>query len=55
MAVAVSAEQQADSFIHAPHKLLIDGSGRPGSLRRRYGGVAAAWRALGPAPAESDA
>ena len=25
MAVAVSAEQQADSFIHSPHKLLIDG------------------------------
>jgi phenylacetaldehyde dehydrogenase len=25
MAVAVSAEQQADTFIHAQHKLLIDG------------------------------
>ena len=28
---------------------------RAGTLRRRYGGVAAAWRALGPAPAEADA
>jgi hypothetical protein len=28
---------------------------RAPTLRRRYGGVAAAWRALGPAPAESDA
>jgi acyl-CoA reductase-like NAD-dependent aldehyde dehydrogenase len=25
MAVAVSAEQQADSFIASPHELLIDG------------------------------
>src|ERR1700760_3264655 len=25
MAVAESVEQQADSFIHSPHKLLIDG------------------------------
>ena len=25
------------------------------TLRRRYGGVAAAWHALGPAPAEADA
>jgi hypothetical protein len=28
---------------------------RAATLRRRYGGVAAAWRALGPAPAETDA
>ena len=25
MAVAVSSEQQADSFVHSAHKLLIDG------------------------------
>jgi hypothetical protein len=25
------------------------------TLRQRYGGVAGAWRALGPAPAEADA
>ena len=25
MAVAVSAEQQADTFVRSPHKLLIDG------------------------------
>ena len=25
MAVAVSGEQQADSFVRSPHKLLIDG------------------------------
>ena len=28
---------------------------RPPSRRAAYGGVAAAWRALGPAPTESDA
>ena len=31
------------------------GGPRAATLRRRYGGVAAAWRALGPAPAEADA
>ena len=30
MAVAVCAGQQADSFIHAPHKLLIDGDKESG-------------------------
>jgi hypothetical protein len=36
------------------HDAAWDGP-RASTLRRRYGGVAAAWRALGPAPAEADA
>jgi phenylacetaldehyde dehydrogenase len=36
MAVAVSAEQQADTFVRSPHKLLIDGDWVEAASRRTF-------------------
>jgi phenylacetaldehyde dehydrogenase len=39
MAVAVSGEQQADAFVHAPHNLLVDGQWVPAQSGKTFASI----------------